>query len=69
MADIIVEEIQELIDRLKSESLGDFLVDQTFNIAIFNILWRIVSGKRFQVSVFIKGLTDDDGVRCYLTAQ
>ena len=51
---IISEEAKEIIDNIASSSHGqDFLVDQTFNISVFNVLWRIVSGKRYQVGTNI----------------
>ncbi len=43
------ESVQHLVSRC-SEGPLEFKVDQPFNTAIFNILWRIVAGKRYEVS-------------------
>jgi hypothetical protein len=49
MGSIIEEEASEAIERLKLNNGKDVLIDQNFNIAIFNILWRIVANKRYNV--------------------
>ena len=51
MSDAIVEEALETIEWLKHHCDGDFLVEQTFNISIFNILWNITAGYRYNVSI------------------
>ena len=50
MGIIIGEEAKDIIDNIATSSNDqDFMVEQTFNISVFNVLWRIVSGKRYQV--------------------
>ena len=47
---IMGEEAREIVDLIGNSHGGqDMIVDQTFNISVFNVLWRIVSGKRYQV--------------------
>ena len=50
MATAIEEEALEAIDRLKQLDGKDILIDQNFNIPIFNVLWRIVTNNRYSVS-------------------
>ncbi len=53
MSSLISFEATELADRMAEEyAEKDFTVDQTFNIPIFNILWQIVAGKRYNVVTF-----------------
>ena len=56
MGKIIVEEARELIEDMANFNGKDLLIDQIFNISIFNVLWRIVASKRFKVIItcFIK---------------
>ncbi len=49
MSGIIAEEGQEAMKTLQGFHGRDFEVHQTFNIPIFNIIWRIVGGRRYQV--------------------
>ncbi len=49
MGDIIAEEAQEIVSHLESQHGKDVRVEQLFNIPVFNILWRIVAGKRYHV--------------------
>ncbi len=51
MLTAIHEEAAEVIERLK-QTEGEILVDQNFNVAIFNIIWRIAANQRFQVFSF-----------------
>jgi hypothetical protein len=50
MCTIIEEEAAEAIERLKLYDGQDLLVDQNFNVPIFNILWRIAASRRYNVS-------------------
>ena len=45
MVSAIEEEALEAIERLRQCCESDMLVDQNFNIPIFNILWRRETGK------------------------
>ena len=47
----IEEEALEAIERLRQGCERDLLIDQNFNIPIFNILWRIATNRRYSVSV------------------
>ena len=49
MGTAIQEEAVEAIDRMKQLAGQDVLIDQNFNIPIFNIIWRIVTNKRYSV--------------------
>ena len=49
MCTIMEEEAMDVIESLKETEGTDALIDKTFNITIFNVLWRIVAGKRFHV--------------------
>ena len=49
MITAIHEEALEAIQEIKKHDKSEILVDQNFNIAIFNILWRIASNQRFPV--------------------
>ena len=54
METAIHEEAAEAVERLK-QSVGvgqDVLIDQNFNIPIFNIIWRIATNNRYSVRVF-----------------
>ena len=51
MSEMISEEGHQMVKHLAKFEGTDFLVDKTFNIAIVNILWQIVSGSKFQVPV------------------
>ena len=46
----IEEEALEAIERLRQYCERDLLIDQNFNIPIFNILWRIATNRRYSVS-------------------
>ena len=50
MTNAIEEEALEAIDRLKQFNGKDILIDQNFNIPIFNVLWRIAINNRYSVS-------------------
>ena len=50
MAQIIEEEALEAIESLKMQSGQDIKIEQNFNIHIFNILWRIATNTRYNVS-------------------
>ena len=50
----IEEEAQEAIERLKQYCDRDLLINQNFNIPIFNILWRIATNRRYSVSAFVR---------------
>ena len=47
----IEEEALEAMERLRQCCEKDLLIDQNFNIPIFNILWRIATNRRYSVSV------------------
>lgn len=49
MSTIMEEEAVDLIEEFKSTAGQDLKVDMTFNLSIFNVLWRIVAGKRYKV--------------------
>ncbi len=49
MGIVISEEAEEIVNHLRTFHGRDFEVDQTFNIPVFNILWKIVGGKRYNV--------------------
>ncbi len=49
MGIVIAEEAEEIVDHLRSFDGRDFRVEQTFNIPVFNILWKIVAGRRYNV--------------------
>ena len=49
MANAIEEEALEAVDRLKQVAGQDILIDQNFNIPIFNVLWRIATNNRYSV--------------------
>jgi hypothetical protein len=48
---IIEEEAMAAIDQIKLLDGQDMLINQNFNVAISNIIWRITGSKRFNVSV------------------
>ena len=50
MSSIIEDEASEIVDHIGSFDGKDFLVDQPFNVSVFNVLWRIVSGKRYKAT-------------------
>ena len=50
MKTAIQEEATEVIEKLKQKSGSDILIENNFNIAIFNILWRVAVNQRFDVS-------------------
>ena len=50
----IEEEAMEAIERLRQCCKEDLLIDQNFNIPIFNILWRIATNRRYSVSLIGK---------------
>lgn len=50
MATAIEEEALEGVDRLKQVDGKDVLIDQNFNVPIFNVLWRIATNNRYSVS-------------------
>ena len=50
---MISDEALEMVNHLSTFEGKDFLADKTFNIAVVNILWQIVSGQRFQVGDII----------------
>ena len=54
METIIREEVEqvleELFERKFVDSENDALIKFPFNVSIFNIIWRIVAGKRFETS-------------------
>merc|ERR1712117_749004 len=54
METAIQEEALEAIERMKQDvGVGqDVLIDQNFNIPIFNIIWRIATNNRYSVSFF-----------------
>ena len=51
MAQNIEEEALEAIESLKKQSGQDIKIEQNFNIYIFNILWRIATNTRYNVSI------------------
>ena len=53
MSTMISDEALEMVNHLSTFEGKDFLADKTFNIAVVNILWQIVSGQRFQVGDII----------------
>ena len=50
METAIQEEAIEAIERMKQRAEQDVLIDQNFNIPIFNIIWRIATNNRYSVS-------------------
>ena len=48
MEHIIMEEVRELTDRLRSSCGTPLSTQHTFNAAVFNVIWSIVAGKRYQ---------------------
>ena len=50
----IEEEALEAIERLRQGCERDLLIDQNFNIPIFNIIWRIAANRRYNVSVALE---------------
>ena len=50
MVSAIEEEALEAMERLRQCCERDMLVDQNFNIPIFNILWRMATNQRYSVS-------------------
>ena len=50
MVSAIEEEALEAMERLRQCCESDMLVDQNFNIPIFNILWRMATNQRYSVS-------------------
>ena len=50
MAQNIEEEALEAIESLKKHNGKDIRIEQNFNIHIFNILWRIATNTRYNVS-------------------
>ena len=50
MAQNIEEEALEAIESLKKQSGQDIKIEQNFNIHIFNILWRMATNTRYNVS-------------------
>lgn len=55
MGIIISEEAKELITNM-ANSKNEVEIYQTFNIPVFNILWRIVGGKRYEVRIDLNTL-------------
>ena len=53
MAIAIEEEALEAIERLKEYHGQDLLINQNFNIPVFNILWRIATNHRYSVSAIL----------------
>ena len=51
MAQNIEEEALEAIESLKKQSGQDIKIEQNFNIHIFNILWRMATNTRYNVSI------------------
>lgn len=49
MSSIIAEEAGHMVQQFLDRAGEDFCIDQTFNICVFNIIWRLVAGKRFKV--------------------
>ena len=52
MATAIQEEAMEAIERMKQRAEQEVLIDQNFNIPIFNIIWRLATNNRYSVSSF-----------------
>ncbi len=50
----IQEEASEAIEMLKQRSGNDVLIENNFNIAVFNILWRVAVNQRFEVNYHIQ---------------
>ena len=51
MAQNIEEEALEAMESFKKYDGQDVKIDQNFNIYIFNILWRIATNTRYNVSI------------------
>ena len=51
MAQNIEEEALEAMECFKKYDGQDVKIDQNFNIYIFNILWRIATNTRYNVSI------------------
>ncbi|CAG7817746.1 unnamed protein product, partial [Allacma fusca] len=47
MEGLIQEEVDELLDRLKSEGTDPVSLNNKFTLAVVNSVWTIVTGKRF----------------------
>nr|AKH03519.1 cytochrome P450 3129A1 [Paracyclopina nana] len=53
MDDLIIDEVKELIHDWRqtiASNEGTFHFDNTFNLSVFNCLWKIVSGKRLDIT-------------------
>lgn len=51
MVSIIEEEARDIFTSILASNAGqEFRVEQTFTISVFNVLWRIVGGKRYEPS-------------------
>ena len=50
MVSLIEEEARDTFQNMAAFKGQDFIVDQTFTIPVFNVLWKIVGGKRYGVS-------------------
>ncbi len=66
MLTAIHEEAMEVIERMKQHDGSELLINQNFNIAIFNILWRIAVNQRFPVSILLRRNIKHDGVASYI---
>ena len=51
MSELINEECQKMHEYLELFDGKDFLVNSTFNVAVVNMLFKVVSGSRFEVTV------------------
>ena len=56
MESIIREEVDDVVNGDFCESFAnsgkDVLIKFPFNVSVFNIIWRIVAGQRFEVTFF-----------------
>ena len=48
MENMILDEVAELVDRLKKEGGKPVVTQNRFNIAVLNALWTIISGERLK---------------------
>ena len=51
MVRIIEDKARDIFQTMSTFKGQDFKVEQTFTISVFNVLWRIVGGKRYEVVI------------------
>lgn len=52
MSSLLEEEALDLVEKIKKFDGADMRVENTFfTISIFNVIWRIVAGERYEVCI------------------